>query len=229
MSSANGISGSIYDINSSVSSFFKLKDINNKLLIENTELKNLILIKNIKKDSVFFNKDRKYLYRYAQVINKSINKIDNTITLDKGRKDGIKEEMAVISYQGVVGVISSVSEHFSLVIPIINQALSISAKIKRNNFFGSLTWDNKNYRQAILKDIPFHADAMVGDTVITSGYTSIFPEGILLALIDSHEHVDGNNFLNIKLNLSVDYKTLENVYIVENLERDEQLELEKKK
>jgi rod shape-determining protein MreC len=229
MSSANGISGSIYDINSSVSSFFKLKDINNKLLIENTELKNLILIKNIKKDSVFFNKDRKYLYRYAQVINKSINKIDNTITLDKGRKDGIKEEMAVISYQGVVGVISSVSEHFSLVIPIINQALSISAKIKRNNFFGSLTWDNKNYRQAILKDIPFHADAMVGDTVITSGYSSIFPEGILLALIDSHEHVDGNNFLNIKLNLSVDYKTLENVYIVENLERDEQLELEKKK
>lgn len=229
MSSANGISGSIYEITGSMNSFFRLKDVNEELLLENTILKNKILNTDIKKDSVFVYAEKKYLYRYAHVINKSVNKLDNSITLDRGRLDGIKEEMAVVCYQGVVGVVSSVSEHFSIVIPIINQSLSLSAKIKRNNFFGSLSWDNKNYRQAILRDIPFHADVMVGDSVITSGYSSIFPEGILIALVDSHEHENGNNFLTIKVNLSVDYKTLDNVYIIENLEREEQIELEKTK
>lgn len=229
LSSANSISGGIYEITNSVSSFFHLKEINDKLLIENTKLKNKVTHKDYSKDSIFLLDNKRYLYRYAKVINKSVNKSNNSITLNKGLKDGIKREMAVINYQGVVGVISNVSTHYSTVLPIINQSLSISAKIKRNNFFGSLTWENENYKKAILKDIPFHANVMKGDSIITSGYSSIFPEGILIALIDSHKHENGDNFLNINVNLSVDFKTLENVYIIENLYKEEQKELESEK
>jgi rod shape-determining protein MreC len=229
LSSANTISGSIYEATNSISSFFNLKDINENLLLENSELRNKIQHNDSSKDSVFLYSNKKYLYRYAKVINKSVNKLDNSITLNKGLKDGVKKEMAVISYQGVVGIVSNVSEHYSTVLPIINQSLSLSAKIKRNNFFGSLTWDNKSYKKAILKDIPFHANVMKGDTIITSGYSAIFPEGILIALIDSHKHENGNNFLSINVNLSVDFKTLENVYIIENLYKEEQKELESEK
>lgn len=226
MSSANMICGSFYDMTYSITSFFKLQEVNEELLLENTELRNQFSHKYNKKDSSEFLETNRFLYRNAHVINKSINNIENSITLDKGRKDGIKTEMAVISDKGVVGIISNVSEHYSTVLPIINQTLSISAKIKRNNFYGSLWWDGHDYRQALLKDIPFHADIIKGDSIITSGYSSIFPEGILIAKVDEYKHENGDNFLYIKVNLSVDYKTLENVYIIEYLLKNEQTQLE---
>lgn len=227
MSSANSICGGFFDAANSVSSFFKLKTINEELLLENTKLRNQLSSFPFNKDTTDIVKEKKYLYRHAHVINKSINKIENSITLDKGRKDGIKEEMAVISKDGVVGIIYSVSKHYSTVLPIINQSLSISAKIKRNSFYGSLWWDANSYREARLKEIPFHAKIIKGDSIITSGYSSIFPEGILIAKVKDYSHTSGNNFLNIKANLSVDYKNIENVYIIENLFKEEQTELEK--
>lgn len=229
MSSANTICGSIYDMTYSISSFFKLKEVNDELVLENTELKNQFSHIYKRGDSLRPIETNRFLYRNAHVINKSINNIENSLTLDKGRKDGIKTEMAVISNKGVVGIISNVSEHFSTVLPIINQTLSVSAKIKRNNFYGSLWWDGDNYRKALLKDIPFHADIVKGDSIITSGYSSIFPEGILIARVDEFNHKNGNNFLNIKVRLSIDYKTLENVYIIEYLLKDEQTQLENEK
>jgi len=229
MSSANSICGGIFNTTSSISSFFKLKSINEELLLENTELKNQLIQRNIENDTSATLINNKYLYRSAHVINKCINKTENSITLDKGRKDGIKKEMAVISNKGVVGIISNVSKNYSTVLPIINQTLSVSAKIKRNNFYGSLWWDGNSYREALLKDIPFHANIVKGDSIITSGYSSIFPEGILIARVKEYNHASGNNFLDIKVNLSVDYKTLENVYIVEYLLKEEQTQLETSK
>jgi len=228
LSSANKISGEIFELSSSIGSFFRLQSINDKLLKENTILKNQNSSLRNTKDTLNTYIDSIYVYRNAHIINKSVNKLNNTITLDKGALDGIKKEMGVVCHNGVVGIISSVSNHFSTVLPIINQDLRVSAKIKKNNFYGSLWWDGKSYKQAILNDIPFHAEVVKGDSIITSGYSSIFPENIPIATVENIIHDDGDNFLSIKVNLIIDFKNLDNVYIIENKLKAEQKELESK-
>jgi len=215
----------------SLTEYLNLRETNEKLAKENTRLKNdLELI--YRGDEIFFfrKEDTTYRQQYymtsAKVINNSTNKQNNFITLNKGSEHGIEPEMGVVSSDGVVGVVYGVSKRFSTVISLLNTNFRISAKIKKNNYFGSLAWDGKNYGLAVLNEIPFHVEISKGDTIITSGYSTIFPEGTLIGVIDDF-HIEGGNFYKITVNLSTDFKQLTYVNVIRNLTRMEQMDLEK--
>lgn len=185
---------------------------------------NIICKKNILNDTV-----RRYFYTQARVIKNSINKQYNYFTIDKGENDGIKPDMAVISYNGVAGIVHSTSEHYSTVISILNTKIGISAKIRKNEYFGSVIWNAKDYKKVILREIPNHVKLVIGDTVVTSGYSSIFPEGVPIGEISGFSGTSGGNFFEIEVKLLTNFKSLTYVYIVGNLLKEEQLNLEENK
>ncbi len=220
-----------YDEFHSITSYFSLKHTNNELLAENKHLYNL-LISNYKKnkiktweinDTAF---SQKYFFNVAEVVNNSVNKQRNYITINAGKKQGIQPEMAVISPAGVVGIIKESSGNYSVVIPLLNKNLSISAKLKKSNYFGSVSWSGEDYRKCTLNEIPFHVDINTGDTIVTSGYSAIFPKGIMIGTIHEFSIPEGESFYNISVSLSVDFKNLDYVYIINNLLKNEQKELE---
>ena len=223
------ISSTISDIDN----YFSLKETNEKLVAENTDLRNRI--ESIKsaldgqdnyiwgEDSSFFDTD--YRYQSARMVNSSFNKTKNYITLDKGSSDGVAKEMAVCSREGVVGIIQNTSRHYARVLPLVNTNLRVSAKLKKNGYYGSLQWDGNDYRYSYLNDIPFHVDVAQGDTIVTSGFSSIFPEGELIGFVET-VNKETSNFLTIKVKLAVDFKKISDVYVVANLNKSEKLELE---
>ena len=211
--------------------YFYLRKINQELANENNLLLNQLdyykqLVANNPAESADAQPGRKYTYIPARVINNSINKQYNYISINKGSHHGVQPEMAVISSNGVVGVVLAVSGNFSTIISLLNRDFRISAKIKKNNYYGSLSWKGTDHYTAELSEIPYHVDVQVGDTIVTSGYSAIFPEGILLGVISSY-NIEESNFYQIEVELSVDYKNLVNVNVIRNLLRDEQTDLEK--
>jgi len=225
------IKGSFYQQSVKINNYFHLKEENQKLAKENAQLKNFIA-KNLETrvdsfktvtDSIY---NQQYRYIRADIINNSINKQHNYITIDKGSMDGIEREMGVISPNGIVGIISGVSKHFATAISVLNSELKISAQLKNSGHFGSLSWSGRDYRFVQLKDIPLHADINTGDTIVTSGYSAIFPEGIMIGFVEDYEERSGR-FLEIEVKLSNDFKKLSNVYVVKNLLKEEQQFIEK--
>jgi len=210
--------------------YFALRDINQQLVKENTRLLNIIE-STYKSDEIFFRNvtdtvyNQRYFYTPARVVNNSVNKMHNFITLNKGKQQGIKPDMAVVSSGSVVGVVTGVSENFATVISLLNLDFKISAKVKKNGYFGSLSWDGKDYQKAVLNEIPLHADIQVGDTIITSGFSSIYPEGILIGYIEDFEEFSGS-FYTIYVRLSTDFKRLNYVNVIGNLTQNEIIELE---
>ncbi|OFX49032.1 MAG: rod shape-determining protein MreC [Bacteroidetes bacterium GWA2_30_7] len=233
ITSSNQITGNIYKAFSSVTQYFSLKHTNDVLAQENAYYKSMrfdsfVLYSdtfNLYQDS---SRQQKYLYIPAQVINNSVNKQDNYLTLNKGSKHGITTDMAVINSEGVVGVIKSVSDNFSTVISELNSNLKISTRIKRNNFFGSLHWDGRSPKRAKLSDIPIHVKLNKGDTLVTSGFSTIFPSGIMIGYISDFTQAEGSNFFDIDVELETEFQNLSKVYIVKNLLQNEQNELENK-
>lgn len=225
------LEGFFYETFGGIREYMLLRQTNEDLQKENTLLRNRLdaLTRTmepspaVRMDSV---PRRQFSYIPATVINSSTNKQFNFITLNKGRHHGIEPEMAVISPRGVVGVVYAVSGNFSSVIPMINRNFRLSVKIRRNDYFGSLSWPGTGYDLAILEEIPFHVDLQPGDTIVTSGYSAIFPEGIPVGTVKEFEAVEGN-FYTIQVDIAVDYKNLSQVYVIRNLIRDEQLELER--
>ncbi len=233
LNSSSQLTGKIYDAYSSLIQYINLPSVNRQLAEENAKLRNIFMVGPFPgqiPDSLF----RKYpagelTYRYipARVICNSVDRQQNFITLNKGSKDGIKPDMGVISLHGVAGIITHVSPSYSSGLSLLNTRWNVSAKLKKNNYFGSLSWDGKNYRFAMLNEIPFHVDIAVGDTVITSGFSTIFPEGILLGTIESFEKEGGDNFYTIRVRLSVDFKSVSYVEIIENRDKQEILRISK--
>lgn len=232
LSSSNKVSGFLYERFSSVIQYFELKKTNEELARKNAELRNSLDQQtfytgrsiDLKVDTVA---GRFYRYRSARVINNSVNKHFNYLTLNKGMKDGIARDMGVISSRGLVGVVLNTSDNYATAISLLNTRLKISARLRKTGFFGSLSWGGSSYRHATLSGIPAHASPSVGDAVVTSGYSSIFPEDILIGTIDEINIDQGEGFYDIKVLLSVDLKSLQYVQVVEKTEADEQRELEK--
>ncbi|WP_321318956.1 rod shape-determining protein MreC [Labilibaculum sp.] len=232
LNSSNALTGSLYEKVSSTTDYLALDKLNEELNKENTRLKNILAesYKMSVDSSVLYNDSlyqQQYLYRTAKVINNSVNKQLNYITLNKGKLNGIQPEMAVVTDHGVVGVVKSVSNNFSTVISLLNSRISISAKIKKNNYFGSLTWDGKDYKTARLYEVPIHVSIQIGDTIVTSGYSSIFPEGILLGTVQEILPSSGGNFHELRIAFSNDFKSLSYVKVIGDLMKNERLELEK--
>ncbi|MDX2445134.1 MAG: rod shape-determining protein MreC [Bacteroidales bacterium] len=214
----------------SITEYLNLRETNEILAKENARLNN-ILEQAYRSDDIFFYKQvdadtkQQYYMTSAKIINNSVNKKHNYLTLNKGTEHGVRREMAVVSSEGVVGVIFDVSKKFSTVISLLNTNLKISAKIKKNGNFGSLAWDGKDYRHAILSGIPFHVNIEKGDTIATSGYSSIFPENIQIGVIEDYTTKSGN-FYEINVRLSTNFKRTRYINIISNLSKNEQLELE---
>jgi rod shape-determining protein MreC len=151
----------------------------------------------------------------ARVINNSINQRNNHFTIDKGSKDGIRKGMGVISPHGIAGIIDQVGDQYSSAISILHSAARISASIKRNNFFGSLVWREINPAYMILEAIPRQADIYVGDTIVTSGYSFIYPRGIFIGTVHRFWTEGGSNYYTIEVRLHEDISRLDRVYVVD--------------
>lgn len=219
-------------------SYFYLKSANETLLERNTILeRQLTFLRNALKDrnvdSLEINRlaelsSNQYKTIPAHVINNSLNLVNNYLTLDKGKSDGILPEMGVIGEEGVVGIVYMASEHYSVVISVLNSKSNISCKIKNSDYFGYLKWEHGDSRYAYLKDLPRHAEFNLGDTIITSGYSTVFPEGVMVGTVDDMaDSNDGLSYL-LKVKLATNFGKISNVRVITDVQRIEQEELELK-
>lgn len=227
LNSANRVSGTVYNTYQQITRYFGLIKVNRELAEENARLHTLMqkysdkLAKpDILTDTVI---GPEALIRFipATVINNSVNRPFNYITLNKGSNDGIQPDQGIISTQGIVGVVAQVSPSYSMALSVLNQRWSISAKLSKTGFFGSLVWQGNDYRFAQLTEIPLHVPIEIGDTVVTSGYSTIFPEKILIGIIHDFTRPDGENYYDIEVRLAVDFKSITHVEVIENLDKEE--------
>ncbi len=231
INSTNNFVGTIYERFSHLDDYFSLGSTNARLAAENAalrkQLQRRIMLQEhnpvMRPDTV---DAPAYVFTSAKVISNSVNKQFNYITLNKGSRQGIKPDMGIISPEGVVGVITNVSPNYSTGLSLLNKRLSIPAKITKNNYFGALVWDGEHANTADLNGIPFHIMVNVGDTVVTSGYSSIFPEGLMIGIISKWDQEGGTNFYNIKVDLSTNFRTLKYVEVVQNTKQAELKKLE---
>ena len=231
LSTANSVSGNLNETFSFIGSYISLRDENEKLLKQNTYLLNKSknsyvdnkLLANFKNDSLY---SQQYQYFNAEIISNTVWKKHNYLTLNKGKRNGVTTENAVISTKGVVGITKDVGNNFCNVISLLNTELLVSGKIKNTDYFGSISWDGENYQYVKLDEIPFHVVLEKGDTIVTSGYSLIFPEGIPIGIISDFNKIEGGDFYDITVKLIVDFKNVQHVYIIKNLKKIEIQSLE---
>lgn len=212
--------------------YFSLKKTNKTLsednlkLIEELERYKAITSDSVS-DSILMAAVPGFSYKPAKVIRNSTDKQHNYIIIDKGASDGIKEDMGVITPNGVVGYVHSVGKHYSMVVSFLDINQSVSSIIKSNGTFGPLRWDGRRIGKAVLHEIPLHTVITPGDTIVTSGYSTVFPAGIPLGTIESSHLVDGINN-DVSINLFLDYSSLRYVYVADNAFVEELSELNAK-
>lgn len=223
VNSANFLSGGIYTSLSDVSAYFDLKIHNEQLLEENRILRqqlfNTMDSVTVKKDTVTF--EGTYQFFTARVINNNYALRDNFITLRAGRRDSIVKDLGVITSKGIVGVIDQVSTKFSTVVSILNSNSKINAKLKKSGHFGILEWDGKDPNIVKLVDVQEKAPVTKGDTIVTGGMSTIFPEGIGIGTVSSFQLDVSKNYYTIKIKLFNDMTNIGHVYIIKNLDRKE--------
>ena len=236
--SSNQVAGMAYEVANNVTGYFHLKSINDDLVQKNVELELQMerlrsALMELTSDSTGVERMKSDalkgydIYR-ANVINNSLTHVDNYITLDKGENDGIRSEMGVINGSGVVGIVYHTSANYSVVIPILNSKSSISCKIKRSDYFGFLKWDGGSSEYATVKDMPRHSLFSLGDTIVTSGHSAVFPGGIPIGTVeDMSDSHDGLSYL-LKVKLFTDFGRLNDVRVIAQKGQEEQLELEQK-
>ena len=232
VNSANSITGGVYSTVSNVNDFFKLKNENKRLIEENTRIKNLLNKQDLNYDSTSFKINdsakygQKYEYTFAKIINNNYTNRNNSLTLNKGSKLGITSDLGVINSNGIIGVTKSISKNYSTVLSILNNNSKINVRLKNSNHFGTLVWNGEDYNILQLIDIPRQAHIKEGDTIITGGKSAIFPEGITIGAIKDF-NFENNQYQNINIVLFNDMSAIGYVQIVKNLERIEQINLEK--
>lgn len=226
--SANWISGTIYNTSQNITSYFNLEEENQKLVEENQRLRKILF--NLRKDHPLEldSTTMSYTVQTAEVIKNSYASPDNYITIDKGSKQGIRQDMGVITSSGILGIIEHTTNNFATVQSILNSKSTINAKLKNTNYFGSLVWNGKKYNEVQLVDIPRLVPVLVGDTIVTGAMSSIFPENIPIGTIKKYSLNESQSFYNIDVELFNDMINIKHVYVIENTERAEIQELESK-
>ena len=232
MNSSNAIAGNIYKTYSGVTDYFGLKEENRKLSEENVMLRNQLRkqFSDELQSPVVINDSvhkQHYIYLMAKVVNNSTNRRKNYLTLNAGSKQGVQTEMAVISSDGIVGIVRDVSDNFCSVMSVLHESTRIPVTIKKFGENAILTWGSNDEWHAEIERIPSHLEITPGDTIVTSSYSSIFPEGIMVGTIEGFEKIAGNTFYDVTIKLSTDFNRLMYVNVVNNLMKDEQTILEK--
>lgn len=229
LTSSNIVVAKLYEVVSNIEGYFDLRNTNELLSRENALLRNQLAQKSLQ-DTIIDLKvvpsSSDYEYIPAKVVNISYRRQKNYITINRGLSDGIEKDMGVVGPNGVVGVVSSVSNHFALVIPILNPDLSISCKLEKSGYYGYLQWNGVSSRYALLKDVARHVDLSTGDTIVSSGLSAIFPADILVGCIEEHQLSESDAYHQIKVRLATDFECLSYLYVVKNKLRKEQKELE---
>ena len=224
-STANVAAGKVYELDAQAKSFFSLTKVNEQLTERNLYLEHQVKeltekMIDVTRDTGFTKRNQlqmldSYKLIPAKVITNSVNKRDNLITLDKGSDDGVRVDMGVACGNGVVGVVYMVSDHYSVVIPALNASSSrISCSIRNRDYFGYLHWYGGDPSVAYVEDVPRHARFKLGEWVETSGFSTIFPPGVLVGKIEkAYNSSDGLSY-KLKVRLSTDFSCLRDVVVI---------------
>lgn len=221
LNSSNWITGSIFQASDNISAYFQLAEENKKLLEENRKLRSLLSNQHIKDTMELDSASLHYKIISGRVIKNSYAAPRNYITIDKGKNQGIDEDMGVITENGILGIVENTSSNFATVQSILNVKSNINAKIKNTDHFGSLVWNAKDYSTVQLTDIPRLVKLNVGDTIVTGAMSSIFPENIPIGTIKKFDLNVEKSFYSIDVALFNDMTGIKNIYVINNLERPE--------
>ena len=224
MTSAGKLTAGIYDLSHNITSYFNLRETNEELQVQNARMEEELLGMKARlqlyeeryhADTMTVTEPlRPFRFIIASVINNSIHKPYNYITINKGAKDGIRPEMGVVDQNGIVGVVNIVGDNYSRLISLLNPNFRLSCKVKGNDAFGSLVWDGKDPQIALLEELPRHTVYTTGDTVITSGYSAMFPEGIPVGIVSGSEKTIDDNFYTLRVTLLTDFSRLATVRVI---------------
>lgn len=234
-SSANAVTGKLYEWDANVETFFSLTKVNQGLTQRNAYLEQEVQklsdsLVCVTKDSSIYHRDqfallRNYRLIPAKVVANSIDKPGNLMTIDKGSADGIHKDMGVISGTGVVGIVYLVAEHYAIVIPVLNTKSNISCMIQNRGYFGYLRWKGGVSDLAYLEEVPRHAHFKLGDYVVTSGYSAVFPPGVRVGrILHVFNSADGLSY-RVQLRLSTDFARLRDVCVIDDAAMKERLEI----
>lgn len=234
-SSANAVTGKLYEWDANVETFFSLTKVNQELTQRNAYLEQEVQklsdsLVSVTKDSSIYHRDQFALLRNyhlipAKVVANSVDKPGNLMTIDKGSADGIHKDMGVISGTGVVGIVYLVAEHYAIVIPVLNTKSNISCMIQNRGYFGYLRWKGGVSDLAYLEEVPRHAHFKLGDYVVTSGYSAVFPPGVRVGrILHVFNSADGLSY-RVQLRLSTDFARLRDVCVIDDAAMKERLEI----
>jgi len=224
---ANAVTGYVQLMTGNVTSYFRLRSDNALLLEENARLNAEIMsLLNAREvagvtDSTYVCSDLDYSFIPARVIAFSDDRHHNYLTLNKGRRDGITPDMGVIGKDGIVGVVQAVSTHFAVVAPIIHEGIFISSMIRKNGYMSTLHWHMPDTRKANLEDVARHVDIEVGDTIVTSGMSAIFPADMPVGVVSKVALGEGDSYYGIDVQLSTDFHSLRTVHVLKFAHREE--------
>lgn len=232
LTSANAVSSSIYETSGAVTGYFNLRKTNESLLERNAALENDLLNLQHELDhirtllppdstDVVYDSANRFSYTIASVINNNVSKPKNYFTINKGAKDGIAPGMGVVSHNGVAGIVGTVGPDASRVISLLNITQHFSVKVKGTHTVGSLEWHEGNPDIAYVGELPRHITYHIGDTIVTSGFSTTFPEGIPVGVIMSQVKTNDDNFFTLKVHLATDFKGLNSVRVIKDLYKDE--------
>jgi len=253
LNSSNRLVASVMSTTNSVSEYFSLKEVNQRLAAENARLHELMIsgepsnvnsfmlkdslaLEALAEDSVFILPDirsksdsvrmKQFAFIPAKVVDNTVHRAKNYVTINKGRLDGIEPDMGVISPDGVIGKVKDVSDHFAVITSVLHTNMFVSALVKRSNTLGSIIWEGTNPNIAGLDNIPIHINIINGDTIVTSGYSGIYPPNTMIGTVAEVRPEEDAAFYDIDIQLSNDFYRLSYVYVVKNLLRNEQDSLE---
>ena len=221
-SSANRLAAGTENIMTSIGDYFRLQKDNQRLAEENAQLKNLLMEQAnqleaiVERDSQYVYAQLDWDYTPAKVVHITTHKQHNYLTINKGLRDSIQVDMGVVSNEGVVGIVSAVGEKYSLVVPIIHVGMNLSCRLKTNNYIARTQWNGMRHDEVTLEDVSRHVIVNVGDTVVTSGLTNVFPEGIMVGIVAETEITENDNYHRSKLQIATNYKTLKYVQVIRN-------------
>ena len=223
VNTTNDLVGKVYETGTSIGDYFRLGKINRELAEENAQLRRMLSVETdtITSYQEVINADTIYEYIPARVVNNSVNEPNNYIIINKGRADGIEKDMGVISTEGIVGIVSDVSQHYATIISLLHSYTNISVRFKNNEHLANLRWETTNYRYGMIDDIPTHLQLQEGDTVVTSSYSYIFPKDLMAATVVELIESPSHDLNKAKVRFATDFSSLKNVYVIHHTNKRE--------